>query len=272
MRSERTAPTRAAEGARYLAELGSQGALLFRTVVPLGPDALSRLLAARALVPSGRGVEGRAPAVLDLLLRLSEVVGADSGYAKILRGGAAAFTRLGYDATRIEDLLEAGGVSPRTFYQFFRNKAEVLGALMELFLAVLFDITRHGLEQQGAPLERLRRIVRQLVGGVAIIEGLAHVMIAEALRPGSPVEAMVEQLRGGLAAQLEPVYRELAPGLDQRWVRVRVMALMGALLELRPTADASVEELLRAEELLLELVAPPALASGARHTQSRARG
>jgi AcrR family transcriptional regulator len=249
-------PERAAEGRQYLSELGERGAQLFQTVMPLGPDALTRLLEARALVPQRKTTAPQPPAVLDLLLRLSEVVAADSGYARILRGGAAAFAELGYERTRIEDVLEAGDVSPRTFYQFFRNKAEVLEALVELFLTVLFHVTRADLEAPGEARDKLRRVLRRLVNGVAIIERFARVMIAEALRPGSPVEGTVERLHAELTTQLAPLFRELVPGASDAWIRVRVVATLGVLLELRPSAAAGAEELRRCEDLLTELVIP----------------
>lgn len=49
--------------------------------------------------------------------------------ARLLRGAAEAFGRLGYPATRVEDIIQAAGVSRPTFYKAFDGKDAAFQAL-----------------------------------------------------------------------------------------------------------------------------------------------
>ena len=46
--------------------------------------------------------------------------------ADIVRAAIEVFSRLGAEAARVEDILEAAGVARRTFYKYFRDKEELL--------------------------------------------------------------------------------------------------------------------------------------------------
>ena len=52
--------------------------------------------------------------------------------ADIARASIAVFSKLGADATRVEDLLAAADVARRTFYKHFRSKDDVLAAIYEM--------------------------------------------------------------------------------------------------------------------------------------------
>jgi len=51
----------------------------------------------------------------------------------ILKGAGQSFARLGYGATRVEDIIEDAGVSRATFYKFFDGKEQVFDAIEEAF-------------------------------------------------------------------------------------------------------------------------------------------
>jgi AcrR family transcriptional regulator len=50
---------------------------------------------------------------------------------RIVEGATAVFARLGYEATRVEDILQQAGVSRPTFYRVFRNKEEVYAEITD---------------------------------------------------------------------------------------------------------------------------------------------
>src|ERR1700704_6191626 len=52
------------------------------------------------------------------------------------------FTRMGFAATRVEDLLAAAGIARRTFYKYFRSKEEVLAAVYMLATGELLKAVR----------------------------------------------------------------------------------------------------------------------------------
>ena len=259
-------PSRAREGARHLAELKNQALVLFGSVMPLGPQGIAQFLGIQEQLLKEKQEKGgpgaESPRVLGLLLRLSEGVGLNSGYARILRGATAAFTAQGFENARIEDILKAGDVSPRTFYQFFRNKHEVLAVFADLFLSVVVDLSRREAAREGTPEEKRERIVRVVLGGFAVVEAMAVIVISEAIRPGSPLAPLYERFReefGALLAQTYPARRDgKKPGeVDEKWVRVRLLALMGALLELGVTSRTPLPEFEQAQQWLLEILERP---------------
>lgn len=52
-----------------------------------------------------------------------------SARERVLEGAREAFGRLGYEVTRVEDILEASGVSRPTFYRVFASKQDTFEAL-----------------------------------------------------------------------------------------------------------------------------------------------
>lgn len=259
---------RAGEGARHLEELKHQALVAFGSLLPLGPEAIFKFMALQPRLREGTG-QGEADAtdVLDLLLRLSEGVGSSSGYARSLRGAARVFVAKGFENARIEDILKAGDVSPRTFYQFFRNKNEVLAAHSELFLTVVFELMRRDLEREGSPDEKLQRFARILVGGMAVIDRMALVVVSEALRPSGPLSPLYEQFRSEVTEMLAPVLAERerllgrpAPEAElsdverKRWIAVRLIAVMGAVLEIRLNSHTPPAEFQKAMDVVTKIL------------------
>src|SRR5262245_63348231 len=60
----------------------------------------------------------------------------------ILHAAIEVFSRQGFAATSVEDILKAAGVARRTFYKHFGNKEEVLAAIYELATAELLGAIR----------------------------------------------------------------------------------------------------------------------------------
>jgi AcrR family transcriptional regulator len=255
-REHEAPPARADEGARLLDELKRQGVALFGGILPIGPNAVLHLLALEARLTGEEHEPAGSARVLEMLLRLSEGVGIKSGFARVLRGAVIAFTVHGFDDARIEDILVAGKVSPRTFYQFFRSKHEALAALSDLFLTVVVDVARTELTLPGAADEDLRKLARILVGGMALLERMAQIVISEALRPGSPLEALYERFRSELGAIAAPLYGPNGQPEALTEARVRLIAAMGATLELRLGRRSTPEELRSGEELVYEILRP----------------
>jgi AcrR family transcriptional regulator len=70
----------------------------------------------------------------------------------ILAAAMKVFSQHGIAATRVEDLLQAAGMSRRTFYKYFRSKEDVLAALHEVLTAELVKaIERAGAGPVGEP-------------------------------------------------------------------------------------------------------------------------
>ncbi len=106
---------------------------------------------------------------------------------RILRGAAQAFGRLGYGATSVEAILEAAGVSRRTFYKAFRSKEDVLRVLFENSVGMLFKAVTQAQGTGGSRAERLDHAVEAYVRVHASAGPLARVLLLEQFSPGSPL-------------------------------------------------------------------------------------
>src|SRR5258708_25592469 len=97
---ERAAPRmRADEGARLLDELKRQAVSLFGGILPIGPESVLQLLALESRL-AGRDADGSGSArIIEMLLRLAEGLGNNSGFARALRGAVIAVAARRYART-----------------------------------------------------------------------------------------------------------------------------------------------------------------------------
>jgi len=70
---------------------------------------------------------------------------ARSARERVLEGARETFGQLGYELTRVEDILEAAGISRPTFYRVFSSKHEAYEELDRIAVSYL----QHALEQLG---------------------------------------------------------------------------------------------------------------------------
>ncbi|MBK8257435.1 MAG: TetR/AcrR family transcriptional regulator [Polyangiaceae bacterium] len=107
---------------------------------------------------------------------------------KILAGAADVFRQKGVDASTVEDILLAAGVSRRTFYKAFANKEEVLVALHRELSGLLMSVMRNALEGAKTARERLERCVDVYLLAAQRSGGLMLELQAQALRTGKLAE------------------------------------------------------------------------------------
>lgn len=111
---------------------------------------------------------------------------------QILRGAATAFARHGYSGTSVEAILEASGVSRRTFYRFFRSKEDVFARLFDRSVALLLRTVKSALAS-GNGVERAERALDGYLGVHVDAGDLARVLLLEQFRPGSVLSQRREQ-------------------------------------------------------------------------------
>lgn len=111
---------------------------------------------------------------------------------QILRGAAAAFAKHGYSGTSVEAILEASGVSRRTFYRFFRSKEDVFERLFDRSVALLLRTVREAFGS-GNNVERVERALDGYLGVHVNAGDLARVLLLEQFRPGSVLSVRREQ-------------------------------------------------------------------------------
>jgi AcrR family transcriptional regulator len=76
---------------------------------------------------------------------------------------ATAFLERGYDATSMEDLSRAAGITKSSFYHHVSGKEALLRGALDRALDGLFGVLAEPAATEGPPVDRLRHIVRRQV-------------------------------------------------------------------------------------------------------------
>jgi AcrR family transcriptional regulator len=131
---------------------------------------------------------------------------------------ARVFNERGYDATSMEDLSAAAGITKSSFYHHVRGKEALLRAALERALDGLFGILDEPAASTGSPLARLRHIVRRQVE--VLVAELPHVTLLLRLRGNTETERWALGRRREFDAAIAALVRDasaagqLRPGLD----------------------------------------------------------
>ncbi|MBW0091102.1 TetR family transcriptional regulator [Pseudonocardia sp. KRD-184] len=83
--------------------------------------------------------------------------------SSLLTVAVAEFNTRGYDATSMEDLSRAAGITKSSFYHHVSGKEELLRAALHRALDGLFGILEEPAAQDGPALARLQHIIRRQV-------------------------------------------------------------------------------------------------------------
>jgi len=116
-------------------------------------------------------------------------LGGDVARNMILFGATRVFATKGFRAASVEDLLEAGQVSRRTFYRFFKSKDDVALAMYTLGTASLIEACRRAVVQDADLLTQLDKFVDLHLANARSMGRMIYVLGGEAHRPESPLHA-----------------------------------------------------------------------------------
>lgn len=154
-------------------------------------------------------------------------MGTEQTRARIVTSAARVFAEQGIGPTTVQHLLEAGGVSRRTFYQYFQSKEDVLAAVYEAVVGALEQRVAHRISATPDPVQKVTSTVDewldvQTEGGAFFVA-----LQAEAVRPDSllhprrerAVAALADAIGRGVAdalgADVDPlVWRGLVVGIE----------------------------------------------------------
>ncbi|MGZ5651955.1 MAG: TetR/AcrR family transcriptional regulator [Usitatibacter sp.] len=156
----------------------------------------------------------------------AEDLGRHFARAAVLGASVGVFTRLGLDATRIEDLLEAASISRRTFYKYFRSKDDVLAALYEEATGQLVNLVRLAQQDSGPSIAALRKGIDLYLDFHLENARVLRALVERAVQSDSPLAAR----RRWLQEQLVQLADETARATTHRALDPFVFqALIGAL-------------------------------------------
>ncbi len=160
---------------------------------------------------------------------------------RILQGGQQALGSLGLQATTVEDILQAAGVSRRTFYQYFQSKEGLLQALYVDAMDRLIFAVQGAVSEVEDGAGKIRASIQayldfQLAGGALLIQ-----MQADAIRHDSLVAEKREQTLDGLVQIVgENVQIVLQQDLDPLIYRALLIGIEGLVIHCQ--ADGSFDE------------------------------
>lgn len=186
-----------------------------------------------------------------------------SARAQILAGAAQAFGEHGYAGTSVQHILDAAGVSRRTFYRCFHGKKAVFGEIFTQGVTIVLDLIRSAIAAADTPAAKLEAGVEAYLGARMALGPLARVLLTEQFPVGSvfyrqreqAVEAFAQlidaEYRGGVGRPVDPLLvRALVAGMD--YVAVQVVA----------AGPAETWELERAKRVMLRMLAASLAAPG----------
>ena len=179
----------------------------------------------------------------------------DKTRASILDGAAQAFGKLGYAATRVEDVLEASGLSRPTFYKVFDSKDDVFEALSEAHHREIRERIVRSLEGESDPNKQVENIVDAFMRWRAELGPIGRVLDQEA-RTGTRLAKHRRETLDAMTAWATSRFRAEGRGdLDP----VLVHGLIGAmeavadsLVSSPPVREAAID---RAKRIGLRIVA-----------------
>ena len=140
----------------------------------------------------------------------------DDTRARILETARWLFWRQGYEPTGVAQILKEAGVNAGSMYHFFKNKDELLIAVLENYQDLLWpEVMQPAADATGDPIERV----------FAVLDGYRRMLIEFDFNLGCPI--------GNLALELsnsKPRVRELLEANFEGWKA----AMRGFLQEAKP--------------------------------------
>lgn len=147
----------------------------------------------------------------------------------ILKGASQSFSRLGYGATRVEDIIEDAGISRATFYKFFDSKEQVFDAIEEAFNFSFMQSMESAYDPELEPGPRADAMLESYLRWMASWRELSRVMWFDPTRPRAQemvetrnatfttfIKLMAEfSNEGGLVEADEYLYRGVAGAISE---------------------------------------------------------
>jgi AcrR family transcriptional regulator len=128
--------------------------------------------------------------------------------ASLLAVAVAEFNTRGYDATSMEDLSRAAGITKSSFYHHVSGKEDLLRAALERALDGLFAVLDERHARTGRPVDRLRYIVRRQVE--VLQAELPYVTLLLRVRGNTETERWALERRRAFDAVVAELVREAA--------------------------------------------------------------
>ncbi len=149
------------------------------------------------------------------------------GPGSLLEVAVGEFITRGYDATSMEHLAQAAGITKSSFYHHFTGKEALLRAALEHALDRLFGILDEPGAARGTPVQRLRYIVRGQV--VVLVAELPYVTLLLRVRGNTETERWALERRRAFDAHIACLVRDAVVAGELRsdvesWLAARLLS------------------------------------------------
>jgi len=158
-----------------------------------------------------------------------------SGPGSLLEVCVVEFNTRGYDATSMEDLSRAAGITKSSFYHHFASKEALLRAGLQVALDGLFEVLDDPAANTGSPAQRLRYIV---AAQVAVLQReLPYVTLLLRVRGNTETERWALEQRRAFDGRVSALVREaveageLRAGLDPTLAARLLSGLVNSVAE-----------------------------------------
>ncbi len=173
--------------------------------------------------------------------------------SSLLAVAVAEFNTRGYDATSMEDLSRAAGITKSSFYHHVSGKEELLKAALERALDGLFGILEEPAAQDGPALLRLQHIIRRQVE--VLTSELPYVTLLLRVRGNTETERWALARRRAFDASIASLVADavadgevragVEPSLAARLLSGTVNSIIEWYRPGRPGADDLPDEIVR---------------------------
>ncbi|RZT84240.1 TetR family transcriptional regulator [Pseudonocardia sediminis] len=157
------------------------------------------------------------------------------GAESLLEVAVGEFNTRGYDATSMEDLSRAAGITKSSFYHHFTGKEALLRAALERAVDGLFSALDAPAARTGTPTERLRAIVRAQVA--VLTAELPYVTLLLRVRGNTETERWALERRRAFDAEVTALVKaavdagEVRAGVDPALAAKLLGGLINSIVE-----------------------------------------
>ena len=194
-------------------------------------------------------------------------LGGDVARNMIMFGATRVFATKGFRNVSVEDLLEAGQVSRRTFYRFFKSKEDVALAMYTLGTSSLLESCRRAITSESDLLVQLEKCIDIHLSNAKTMGRLVYVLGGEAQSLESPLHARRMEVHDLLVA----MFRESSDEnrrVDSLLIRTLVFALEQVVRTVLEHGDegrrVTGESIARARGVMMRVATAAVAGTGAR--------
>jgi AcrR family transcriptional regulator len=193
-------------------------------------------------------------------------LGSDVARNMIMFGATRVFAMNGFRNVSVEDLLEAGQVSRRTFYRFFKSKEDVALAMYTLGTSSLLEACRRAIAAETDLLGQLERCIDIHLSNARTMGRLVYVLGGEAQSLESPLHPRRMEVHDLLVAMFRE--SEESKKVDPLFIRTLIFALEQIVRTVLEQGDegrrVSAESIARARAVMMRVATGAVAGTGAR--------